>query len=76
MVPGAGAASERNVASATAPGTTIYLLIGPEAGLTDAEEARARTAGFDGITLGPRVLRTETAALAALAAIQARWGDF
>ena len=59
-----------------APGSTIHLLIGPEAGLSDAEEARARAAGFAGITLGPRVLRTETAALAALAAIHARWGDF
>lgn len=61
---------------APAPGSTIHLLAGPEAGLSDAEEARARAAGFTGITLGPRVLRTETAALAALAAIHARWGDF
>ena len=58
------------------PGDSITLLIGPEAGLTDAEEAAARAAGFQGITLGPRVMRTETAALAALAAIHARWGDF
>ena len=62
--------------AAPVPGSTIHLLIGPEAGLTDAEEARARAAGFNSITLGPRVLRTETAALAALAAIHARWGDF
>ena len=61
---------------APAPGAAIHLLIGPEAGLSDAEEARARAAGFAGITLGPRVMRTETAALAALAAIHARWGDF
>lgn len=59
-----------------APGTPITLLIGPEAGLTDAEEALAVSAGFAPILLGPRVMRTETAALAALAAIHARWGDF
>ena len=59
-----------------APGTPITLLIGPEAGLSDAEEAHAQAAGFAPILLGPRVMRTETAALAALAAIHARWGDF
>lgn len=58
------------------PGDAIVLLVGPEAGLSDAEEARARAAGFQGIVLGPRVMRTETAGLAALAAIHARWGDF
>ena len=59
-----------------APDTPITLLIGPEAGLSDAEEAHAQAAGFAPILLGPRVMRTETAALAALAAIHARWGDF
>ncbi len=59
-----------------APGTPITLLIGPEAGLSDAEEAAAQSAGFLPVLLGPRVMRTETAALAALAAIHARWGDF
>lgn len=59
-----------------ARGTPVTLLIGPEAGLTDAEEAAAQAAGFQPILLGPRVMRTETAALAALAAIHARWGDF
>ncbi len=58
------------------PGDAIVLLVGPEAGLSDTEEARARAAGFRGIVLGPRVMRTETAGLAALAAIHARWGDF
>jgi len=61
---------------APAPGTPVTLLIGPEAGLSDAEEAAAQGAGFTPILLGPRVMRTETAALAALAAIHARWGDF
>ncbi|HEX4327861.1 MAG TPA: 16S rRNA (uracil(1498)-N(3))-methyltransferase [Burkholderiales bacterium] len=59
-----------------AAGTPITLLIGPEAGLSDAEEAAAEAAGFTAILLGPRVMRTETAALAALAAIHGRWGDF
>ena len=58
------------------PGTSVTLLIGPEAGLTDAEETQAQAAEFVPVLLGPRVLRTETAALAALAAINARWGDF
>jgi 16S rRNA (uracil1498-N3)-methyltransferase len=57
-------------------GTPVTLLIGPEAGLSDIEEALAQSAGFQPILLGPRVMRTETAALAALAAIHARWGDF
>lgn len=59
-----------------AAGTPITLLIGPEAGLSDSEEAAAQGAGFQPILLGPRVMRTETAALAALAAIHAKWGDF
>ena len=45
------------------------------AGGSEAERARALRAGFAGVRLGPRVLRTETAPLAALAAIQALWGD-
>jgi 16S rRNA (uracil1498-N3)-methyltransferase len=54
----------------------ITLLIGPEGGLDDAEEAAARRAGFRSCLLGPRVLRTETAPLAALATLQALAGDF
>ena len=52
-----------------------WLLVGPEGGLDDDEEARASAAGWQGLRLGPRVLRTETAGLAALAALQARFGD-
>jgi 16S rRNA (uracil1498-N3)-methyltransferase len=51
------------------------LLVGPEGGLDEAERAAAKTAGFQGIQLGPRILRTETAALVALSLLQARWGD-
>ena len=57
------------------PGETIRLLVGPEGGLSPREVERAGAAGFAGLRLGPRVLRTETAALVALAALQARWGD-
>jgi 16S rRNA (uracil1498-N3)-methyltransferase len=54
----------------------VELLIGAEGGLTPEETALALSAGFVAIRLGPRVLRTETAGLAALAAIQCLWGDF
>ena len=54
----------------------IWLLIGPEGGFSDAECAAALAAGFSAAALGPRTLRTETAALTALAAMQASWGDF
>jgi len=58
------------------PQGEIELLIGPEGGLSNAEIATAEHAGFTGIQLGPRVLRTETAGMAALAALQTLWGDF
>lgn len=58
------------------PTSPILLLAGPEGGFDPAERKLARAAGFHGLRLGPRVLRTETAALAALAAMQAVWGDF
>lgn len=54
----------------------IILMAGPEGGWTAAEEQSAFDAGFESVKLGPRVLRTETAALAAIAAMQALWGDF
>jgi len=53
----------------------VTLLIGPEGGLSEGERQEARAAGYTGLRLGPRVLRTETAALAALSALQSRWGD-
>ena len=51
------------------------VLIGPEGGLSEREIALARAAGYHALRLGPRILRTETAALAAVALAQARWGD-
>ena len=57
-------------------GHELALLVGPEGGFTAAEVAIANRAGFVGARLGPRVLRTETAAVAALAALQVFRGDF
>lgn len=54
----------------------VTLLVGPEGGFEDGEEDAALSVGFQAIGLGPRVLRTETAGLAALAAIQGLWGDY
>ena len=56
-------------------GTDFVLAAGPEAGFTAEEEAAFAAAGFLPVSLGPRVLRTETAALAALAALSALRGD-
>ncbi len=53
----------------------LLLLAGPEGGFAPEELQMARACGFTPVRLGPRVLRTETAALAALAAIHALWGD-
>lgn len=58
------------------PPGRVSLLIGAEGGLDPQEQAAALGAGFVAVRLGPRVLRTETAGLAALAALQAVWGDF
>ncbi len=57
------------------PETKVCLLIGPEGGLSDNEYDDAHAAGFTAVSLGPRVLRTETAAVAALSAVQTLWGD-
>jgi len=59
-----------------APETKVCLLIGPEGGFSDNELEDAEVAGFQAVSLGPRVLRTETAAIAALASLQSLWGDF
>ncbi len=59
-----------------APTGALTILVGPESGWEDAELAAMLTRDIQPLRLGPRVLRTETAGLAALAAIQALWGDF
>ncbi|GAB1392563.1 16S rRNA (uracil(1498)-N(3))-methyltransferase [Rhodocyclaceae bacterium] len=58
------------------PADPIILMIGPEGGWESNELQAAQVAGFQTIRLGPRVLRTETAGAAALAAMQSIWGDF
>ena len=70
--------SARSLATLAPPalGQPIELLIGAEGGLAEEEMAQAALAGFIAIHLGPRILRTETAGLAALAALQCLWGDF
>jgi 16S rRNA (uracil1498-N3)-methyltransferase len=55
--------------------SALTLLIGPEGGLAESEREQAIRHGYQGLRMGPRVLRTETAALTAIAALQARWGD-
>lgn len=56
-------------------GDAVVLLIGPEGGLSQSEISAASASGFESCSLGPRILRTETAAIAAVALLQARWGD-
>ena len=53
----------------------MVLLIGAEGGLAPAECEAAEASGFEPVSLGPRILRTETAPVAALAVLQALWGD-
>ena len=54
----------------------VMFMVGPEGGWTEKEEQQAFDAGFQSVMLGKRVLRTETASLAAIAAMQTLWGDF
>lgn len=60
----------------TPPSEGVTLLIGPEGGLSPEEEDAAAAHGFAPLSLGPRVLRTETAGMAVLAALAARWGGW
>ncbi|MCP4289555.1 MAG: 16S rRNA (uracil(1498)-N(3))-methyltransferase [Gammaproteobacteria bacterium] len=60
----------------TCASSEINLLVGPEGGLSPCEIAATQAAGFEGVRIGPRVMRTETAPLAAISAIQMLWGDF
>lgn len=58
-----------------APSTDVTLLVGPEGGFSDGELAHADEAGFTRVSLGPRTLRTETAAIVAVTLAQSLWGD-
>jgi 16S rRNA (uracil1498-N3)-methyltransferase len=64
------------IASKRAPAEPFELLVGPEGGLSERERDLALSQGCEPVALGPRILRTETAPIAALAAIHALWGDF
>jgi 16S rRNA (uracil1498-N3)-methyltransferase len=66
----------RSLRELQCPATDVHLVAGPEGGLTGGEIAMLRAAGFHGVKLGRRILRTETAPVAALAAMQLLWGDF
>jgi len=70
-----GPGGPASLAGLASVGARVELLIGPEGGLDDAELERAAQAGFAPVRLGPRVLRTETAGIVALAVLQALWGD-
>ncbi len=65
-----------NLQTQPRPQGRATLLIGPEGGFTADEASLAQQAGFVPVLLGPRVLRTETAAIAGLSALQTLWGDF
>ena len=65
----------RRIEDVSRPAGGATVLIGPEGGLSDAEQEDALTAGFTAVNLGPRVLRTETAAIASLTLLQRVFGD-
>lgn len=67
--------ARQSLAEVTLNSREAGILVGPEGGLTDAEVARAEEHGYVPVKLGPRILRTETAAVAALTALQVLWGD-
>lgn len=68
--------AEASLADLRPDNMQVTLLTGPEGGFADHERTRAIAAGFIPVRLGSRILRTETAALAALSAVQMLWGDF
>ncbi len=67
--------SDKKLTDYSAP-TSCTLLVGPEGGLSEDEITQAQNKTFNALTLGPRVLRTETAPLVALSVLQMAWGDF
>jgi 16S rRNA (uracil1498-N3)-methyltransferase len=69
------AEASTELAAIPAPAGAVQLLVGPEGGFEDDEVAAARAVGHRPARLGPRVLRTETAGIAALAVLQSHWGD-
>ncbi|MDO8960235.1 MAG: 16S rRNA (uracil(1498)-N(3))-methyltransferase [Rhodocyclaceae bacterium] len=72
LAPGSGS----TLAALPKPSAPLVVMIGPEGGWEEGEMLAAQAAGAAPIRLGPRILRTETAGAAVLAAMQAIWGDF
>jgi 16S rRNA (uracil1498-N3)-methyltransferase len=68
--------AQKSLAELNPNGQKVILLTGPEGGFADHERDSAISAGFTPVCLGGRILRTETATLTALAAVQMLWGDF
>ena len=68
-------AADVPLGSVTKPEGAVTLLVGPEGGFSDAEYGQAEIAGFKAAGFGPRILRTETAAIAAIAVLQSLHGD-
>ena len=71
LTPGGASCLERS----RLPPTALDLVIGPEGGFSDQEVEMAVAAGLNPLRLGPRILRAETATVAAVTAVQSRWGD-
>lgn len=67
--------SPTSLAAIDSPQTKVCVLIGPEGGFSNSEYDDADLMGFRAVSVGPRVLRTETAAIVTLAVMQSRWGD-
>jgi 16S rRNA (uracil1498-N3)-methyltransferase len=67
--------AEQTIAGLPQPSGKLELLIGPEGGLSGQERDTAYASGFQGLRLGPRILRTETATISGLSLIQSYWGD-
>jgi 16S rRNA (uracil1498-N3)-methyltransferase len=67
--------ADKSMQQLSKPVQGVRLLIGPEGGLSDKEVYQARESGYEQVILGPRVLRTETAALASIAVLQGLFGD-
>jgi 16S rRNA (uracil1498-N3)-methyltransferase len=70
------AGAKQSVTTIARPAAPLALLIGPEGGFDAREAVAAQAKGFHALGLRPRVLRSETAATAGLATVQAVWGDW
>jgi 16S rRNA (uracil1498-N3)-methyltransferase len=75
-IPAIAIGAEIEIGAAAEIGTAVEIAIGPEGGFDPEELDAFRVSGFRSVALGPRVLRTETAAIAGLAWLQSRYGDF